>query len=735
MIYLIDDKKLRQEKDFGWTSEKLASFSDCIMPIYTLEELTEKAEEVFNENNTVLYHESFIDNSGISGQSAIKRSKLDDLAQKSPTFNLVIFSGSKNTRNVNNNVAHLPVSVVYQNLAVFSEKYSSGDINLNYLSFGEKPEIESHLIEILESAIAKIEQYPVEIPGQKNLFISTFRRKIQNPIVDAFKTTLFDEDDDNELTIFIKKNLCNDKYDNLFIPLCFGKTLSDFNGLRLATHIRCTESLNQLSRIFIYGFVGIEYLFQDQYFNILKTKNIELIGFSKKALQEAANAKINSFIISELPSEIKKLKLDLPENYEDSHSITNEWAIYRWANAIEAEDDAINKITSRVDHNLYFKYLRTIYPVSQIKMLSGRQLKIGNNIKPNILYIDDEADKGWYEILCRFFHDVNGFKFDYLGDELKSKTKDEIIALSMSKVINIGAEKNSADIVILDFRLHESDFGNNLDDVTGLKILKKIKEYNPGIQVIIFSATNKVWNLKAIQEAGADGFIIKESPENSSDYAFTTNSIENMIKEIEIGLEKLFLKSFYQDLEKLKSELIPRKIYKTAKNPLPKEFVDEVLKWTQLSNDILSKGLIELNLTTSFLFYFSVIENISNRVIDIDNPIFVEDKDGRKLYNFKFRMNEQKLRNYNELTKDSGIYKKTNKPLKTPRNISWLIKILNAFDFISKFNLDEVQISNLIQKRNKIIHANATTGDKIKIEIVDIKILYQYIIIGLENIK
>lgn len=48
-----------------------------------------------------------------------------------------------------------------------------------------------------------------------------------------------------------------------------------------------------------------------------------------------------------------------------------------------------------------------------------------------------------------------------------------------------------------------------------------IKKINPGIQVIIFSATNKVWNLQALQEAGADGFIIKESPENSIDPNFT----------------------------------------------------------------------------------------------------------------------------------------------------------------------------------------------------------------------
>jgi hypothetical protein len=38
-----------------------------------------------------------------------------------------------------------------------------------------------------------------------------------------------------------------------FYHYALGNVLSDYNGLRLAAHIRCTSSLNQLSRIFVYG--------------------------------------------------------------------------------------------------------------------------------------------------------------------------------------------------------------------------------------------------------------------------------------------------------------------------------------------------------------------------------------------------------------------------------------------------------------------------------------------------
>ena len=45
----------------------------------------------------------------------------------------------------------------------------------------------------------------------------------------------------------LKMILLEEKYDNIFLPLCFGPTLSDYNGLRLATHIRCTDTPNNVS--------------------------------------------------------------------------------------------------------------------------------------------------------------------------------------------------------------------------------------------------------------------------------------------------------------------------------------------------------------------------------------------------------------------------------------------------------------------------------------------------------
>lgn len=127
---------------------------------------------------------------------------------------------------------------------------------------------------------------------------------------------------------------------------------------------------------------------------------------------------INPLKENDIKHEMGKIQLPVPQNYEDSHSIANEWAIYRWANATDSEDSAIEKITNTIKSNLYFKHLTTVYPPSEIKLIKEDRLKFRDQLSGisdglleqkdiNILYVDDEADKGWYEIMANIIHDVN----------------------------------------------------------------------------------------------------------------------------------------------------------------------------------------------------------------------------------------------------------------------------------------------------------------------------------------
>jgi len=569
MIYIFDDKKNRQE-GYRWSNEKFKQYADFLTPVYHYSEVREDDDrkKIFSEGNTILFHESFFDTDFNRHQKeAIKiRRELEELAQTHPNFSLAFFSGSKSSRLLNNNIAYLPVSIMYQNLEEFIKQSKNGIIDLKYLLYGKNPNIEQELVEKLKDSNAgllKLDE-PFVMSKKANILIARTSTNDRLPQIVTGVNYKMNLSSDSHVDIHevIIEHLQATQYDKIFVPLCFGTSMSDFNGLRLVAHIRCTDTINRCTPVYIYGFVGLDTLINHEYFNILKTKNVQIINYSIKAFEDIINSTPEPLELSELPQEMAKLKLDVPKDYEDSHSIANEWAIYRWAKAINTNDNAIQKIIDKVNTQLYFKYLSTIYPTTEILAISEEELKLKNTGKPKILYVDDDAEKGWYEILCKILSDINDIDVvDYLGDDLKLVSQDEIINRTTCKV-----QENDIDIVILDFRLHPDDFVvTNIKNVTGFKLLQNIKKINPGIQVIIFSATTKIWNLQALQEAGADGFIIKESPENSFDPSFTTQTIESFKSTIAKCLRNYFLKIIFSlidpvtKLVKIESEKKPSK--------------------------------------------------------------------------------------------------------------------------------------------------------------------------------
>lgn len=724
MIYLIDDNLSRQ-KEAGWNETKFNEYSEIICVINNIDKLFIHKEAINKSATHIFIHESFKDLSALNNKSFINDfvKEINNKAINKEIF-VVFFSGGKVERSIVDNIINIPADIFYDNLNVFLSKYSEKIIEIKHIVYGENIQIEEHIIELLKSKNNNIDDTLTIENSSKNLIFKSFEFEIEDPFEDTSSEIIYEEEDgysDSLLSKLCIETLNTNEYENIFLPLCFGTSLSDFNGLRLATHIRCTFTKNQLKPIFIYSVVGLKDIFNNSYINILKTKNVFLIDYSKISIKNALDIEVNNFTIEELPKEIKKLNLQVPTNYEDNHSIANEWAIYRWAQVIGAYDDGINKITHLQKSNLYFKYLKTINPISDLNKLNFSQLKINYKDKPKVLYIDDEAEKGWYEIYCNILYEKNGIDFEYLDDEFNEKSREEIIDISLKKII-----EKDIDLVILDFRLHKDDFENkNIEEVTGYKILKKIKEHNKGIQVIIFSATNKIWNLQELQKAGADGFIIKESPELSINVDFTNQSIKNIYEVIDECLEFSFLKSFYEKFNFLKQELEPRKNPKKHSNPLPKEFVGEYLKWLEFGIHNIQKYKSNEGNILSFSLFFSVLENISNRIIDVDNPQRI----GADEYNFKFRVNNSYL---NEFKSNAGLYSNSNITLVSKRNLNWNQKVLNTLEALSS-NLTDMNI--LIQKRNDIIHSNSTTGNVATISKDELKKLFKIITENIENIS
>lgn len=591
MIYLIDDKKLRQAKDYNWNDERFSQYADVISTIYTVNELTICSKDVFKEGNIILYHESFLDATDLKDEAIERRQHIEHLAQ-TKKYSVVFFSGSKNSRDIKGNIANVPVSNLYSNLQIFLEKYRNNDQNLHYILFGENYISEQNLQLKLKEAINLSNSFnPLEIDSSY-LHIRPFTDNIKKLFSMAKEVVVFEEVTDDDFSSMVKTKLNLEKYKSIYLPISFGQILSDFNGLRMATHIRCTSTINQLTPIYIYSFVDLSYVLDNEYMSILKTKNVFFIDYTSPSFKSSLDQEIAPFSIDKLPSEIARLKLNVPKDYYDSHSIANEWAIYRWANTLNYSNDRIYKLIKKIDDNLYFKYLKTIYPINDIDNVSEEHLKF-NLINPlRILYIDDEFFKGWADIFGHVFKTINNNSYDYLDCNFKNLSREEIVEKTLVKI-----KSYNPDIVLLDFRLHSKDFNEKLiENITGLQVLRTIKAYNPGIQVIMISATNKIWNYQEMLKNGVDGFIIKESFENNFDPNLTVNTITKLIDEIHYLSNRTFLKNIWLEFEILKQ--------------LDKNFqIDIDISWKLLYDSINTEKYLNYAYLQLFLIIEKFIKN------------------------------------------------------------------------------------------------------------------------------
>lgn len=695
MIYLIDDKKKRQANDYGWDEDKITSYKNSLVVIYNINELINASSNVFKSGNTVIYHESFLDFSPDSSLAVEKRKKLEDFASKNSQFKLVIFSGSKFNRQLSNNVAHIPVSNLYQNLGKFIEEASSGNIDLKYLLFGNNPKIEDWLSNQLDYSLAKLEFEPALIPNQRTLFLRTPKRYIHNAIKDSEEKILFNIDvSEAKLTEYIYDWLDEVKYDNIFVPLCFGSTLSDFNGLRFASHIRCTETENQLTNIYIYSFVDLKHILNHECFNILKTKNVTLVPFQKSSFQIACLNNNDELTIDELPKQIQKLDLKIPTDFDDNHAINNEWALYNWIWALpQTFYDKVKKVLNNVDNRLYFKYLQTMSS-TVFKTVKEDHLKLINK-NGRVLFVDNDYDKGWKVIFEYILNVCNNLHCDTLQIDFKTLSREEIIENAYNKIVNQRTKELNYDVIILDYRLCTADNDeSNIDSITGMQILRRLKAFNSGLQVIIFSATNKIWNLEALIRAGADQFVIKEGIGDQSSGDNSKDSISHFLKVVDLSLERKFLKDYVVKLKTIKNAL------KTALLEAVEdyeEFLEELLSFVRILN--LSISNIDLQnpstIDVAYLNFYNFLEKFKNYYLK---------KDG---YQYVLGINELDLKEY--LNRNGNTrFNPDNNRVNIKASFFEVLAALNI-DYFENCSIDSVHIQNLgyiKDWRNNYIHNN-----------------------------
>ena len=385
----------------------------------------------------------------------------------------------------------------------------------------------------------------------------------------------------------------------LLIPVIYDRTNStNYDGVEFA--LQWYFFLMHLDKKFAVVLLGAEdkasFLMHSDYALFLKCPNVHYVRFRLENLKKHIPAILPTHASKkEYIDAVRKLDIKPPLSYKSHHSVTNEWSILRWSKYLAINCEELEKLQKDISTSLYYAWLHAIYPISEIQKSNNKHINAGK-----ILLIDDEADKGW-----NFFFKNLFLKNHYrsIGENFKKKKVDEIVEDAIQTV-----EEFKPDLVILDLRLHDDDFDQtDPEGLSGVKILQKIKNYNPGIQVLGFSASDKIWNYLALEKYNIDGYILKEAPEMSLSAEFTQQAIYKLIKSINFALQKKYLSDIYRRKEDMKGRMSHTK--------LNQKFIDEIHKQIDISYYLLYQADSGEEYAYAFVSLYLVVECINNYFI------------------------------------------------------------------------------------------------------------------------
>lgn len=377
---------------------------------------------------------------------------------------------------------------------------------------------------------------------------SSLKNRINKKIEFIFENKK-NSDLDKYITDSIIPKIHSESFDVLIIKDILSLNPIDYYGIVLLMHIRLSLNIEnkKFIPIIIESNIPADLINRINVLaNILFTTSTYL---SSADNIEQVLSKISKSEITLCKENFKELFLDkvsirIPKDYLSKHSISNEWSIFKWASLLKLQDTSILQIMVNIQSSLYFKYLRNKFELYE--NLSQNDVEFTTNGSAKVLYIDDECHKGWNLIFNKLFYDLDYYA---IGEDFKDKDSNQIIDIAMTKVDTFKPE-----VVILDLRLSDSDFDDQPPEkLTGSIILKKIKEYNPGIQCIMFTATSRSIYLNYLNQLGIVGYIKKESPEDN--LISTSDNIANLNTLINKAIKNKYLIEVYNLITLMNSKL------------------------------------------------------------------------------------------------------------------------------------------------------------------------------------
>ena len=488
----------------------------------------------------------------------------------------------------------------------------------------------------------------------------------------------------------------------LIIPVRLGFEDAEYMGLYIGLHIRLTKELDNVR------FLPILFITDESKEDILSNQikkgkeKSGLLLFTKASYLVSA-LDLNEFILKKFASiEIENYDVDflnhlsitIPEN-SGHHSVANEWGAFRLAKF------AGYTLNLEKPSSLYFKFKDSF---TNNEIVPNANNIIGHfNESCKALLIDDNADTGWGEVLVHI---------------LKNKVVMPGKVSSLDQIRTFEDAMNFTDyfkydLVFLDLRMiKEEDNINyicNIEEFTGTKILRKIKNVNTGIQVIMFTASNKVWNIEKLLEMGANGYYIKESPEYVQNDVFSKENYNELLVTIKKALSLKYLKQV---------DAIHRKClnFISMNRPIRTNSYQRFYDRSIASFDIAYQLLVKTTLAPkyfnlAFLIYFQIIEDFvgqrenflrkTNRECYVGSHRIrvIDDTTGKLIWKLTFKQDPNNIK-YFEIFDETKTHEES---IQTLAKVSFVL----AFVF-NKNNVYLKKWANLNNIRNtKAAHGGA----------------------------
>lgn len=319
-----------------------------------------------------------------------------------------------------------------------------------------------------------------------------------------------------------------------------------------------------------------------------------------------------------------------PDETIGTHSMANQWGADVLNRIVSNDDSAETDEIVDAKKKLYYKYvyLNTV-PISEIvndfQRKEYRRNEKCNALQKKILLVDDEASKGWETVMKKWLYGYS--VFDTVNQQIKNY--DDI-----PEYIRNNISGDFYDLYLLDLRL----LGSQEDDVydssefSGMNVLRSIKEKNIGNQVIIMTASNKAWNMKALLDEGADGYYIKESPELKLPKSFSEANFRSFSRDVRKALDSGYKKEMYRQIVSLKRLI-------TCSTKISGELASEINSTLSSAGNLLQKAKTDNDFAYAFLSLFQVFELIcgdyitpdrgNTWIINYDTPLYYYDTDAQ----------------------------------------------------------------------------------------------------------